>query len=62
MKLLKRTQGYHTYFIAVVMIFLALLKGFKIIPEETYFDVQGVLVGLGLFTLRAGVSRDCKFR
>ena len=54
--------GYKTYIVAVVMIGLALVKGWGYISADTYQEIQAILVGLGLMAMRAGISTDCQFK
>jgi hypothetical protein len=55
-------SGYKTYIVGAVMIGLAVAKGWGWIPAETCQEIQSILVGLGLWTLRAGIKNDCQFR
>lgn len=50
-------DGYKTYIVGACMIILAIAKGQGWITPDTYAEVTGILVGLGLWTLRAGVSK-----
>lgn len=54
-------KGYRTYLVGAVMIFLALAKGWGWISIETSHEIQAILVGLGLITLRAGLKNDCSY-
>lgn len=50
-------EGYKTYIVGAVMILLAIAKGQGWITVDTYTEVTGILVGMGLWTLRAGISK-----
>ena len=50
-------SGKKTYLIAAVMIVVAGLYSQGFISAEVYKIVEGVLVGGGLATLRAGVAK-----
>ncbi len=50
-------SGKKTYIVGTVMILLTLAKGQGWITTDTYTEVTGILVGLGLWTLRAGISK-----
>lgn len=50
-------DGKKTYIVGAVMIFMAIAKGQGWITPDTHAEVTGILVGLGLWTLRAGVGK-----
>jgi hypothetical protein len=52
-----RLEGKKTYIVGAVMILLAIAKGQGWITADTYTEVTGILVGMGLWTLRAGISK-----
>lgn len=58
--MLKRLEGfgsgYRTYLVAAVMVVLSGLKSQGYLDEQTYDLVFNTLMGLGLVTLRAGMS------
>jgi len=51
-------SGKKTYIVGAVVIALTLAKGQGWITAETYVEIMGILGGLGLWTLRAGISKD----
>ncbi len=50
-------EGKKTYIVGAVMILLTIAKGQGWITADTYAEVTGILAGLGLWTLRAGISK-----
>lgn len=52
--------GYRTYAVAAIMIGLVLAKGYGFMDPKMYEEIQAILVGLGLVTLRAGIKNDTK--
>lgn len=49
--------GKKTYIVGAVMILLTIAKGQGWITADIYAEVTGILAGLGLWTLRAGISK-----
>jgi len=53
-------EGYRTYLVAAIMIAMVLAKGQGWINSDTYWEINGILVALGLSTLRAGGKVDAQ--
>ena len=51
-------NGWKTYTIGFLMIFVAGLKQMGYISEEVFKVLEGVLTGGGLMALRAGVTKN----
>ena len=53
-------EGYKTYIVAGVMILMAIAKGQGWISQDTYWEINGILVALGLSALRSGAKADAQ--
>ncbi len=49
-------EGKKTYIVGAIMVILAIAKGQGWINSDTYAEVTGIMVGLGLWTLRVGMN------
>ncbi len=55
-----KLEGYRTYIIAGVMILLVIARAQGWISTETYAEINGILIALGISTLRAGSKADAE--
>lgn len=56
--LIEKLSGKKTYLVALVLVIVSGLQAQGYITAETYKTVEGILIGLGLMTLRAGVTKS----
>ena len=50
-------SGYKTYIVGAIMALMVILYGIDIIPVEAFITIAGVLLGGGVITTRAAISK-----